>query len=223
VTADLLIIVPTRRRRARLEQFLDAFDATRDGATDLLIVTDDDDDSYAGLTLPRRAGTVSRPRTWLGPKVNPVATLAARTYPAVGFLGDDAEPVTPGWDRILMSYLDTPGIAYPENGRRRDVCEHQIVSSCIIRALGWYFEPTLMHYWTDTVLTELGARAGCLRYVAEAIVLHRHYDSGGTYDPVYAESVDANGGRDQVAYNTWRESRMEADVQVVRAAIAGTQ
>lgn len=218
--ADLLIIVPTRRRRARLETFLDAFDATRQADTDLMVVTDDDDDSCDGLALPPAAALITMPRASLSAKVNPVARVGAGIYPAVGYLGDDTICETPGWDSALLSYLSTPGIAYPENGRRRDVCEHQVISSPIIAALGWYFEPSLRHYWTDTVLTDLGNAAGCLRYVAEAVITHRHYDCGGTYDATYAESVEANGNRDQVAYAAWREERMAADVQKVRAAIA---
>lgn len=220
MTADLLIIVPTRRRRANVERFIEAFDATREARTDLLILADDGDGSYDGLTLPARCDLVSQERAQLGPKINRYAVPLAQIYPAIGFLADDCVPETPGWDATLLSYLDVPGIAYPENGRRRDIGEHQVISSQIIRALGWYFEPSLMHYWTDTVLADLGRAAGCYRYVPEAVVTHRHYDCGGRHDEVYAESVEANGSSDAIAYQHWRAQRMAADIETVRGAIA---
>lgn len=221
MTADLLVIVPTRGRRVLLERFLAAAAATREAATDLLVVTDDDDDAgtYAGVTLPDATRMVSGPRAWLGPKLNRHAVPAAREYPVVGFLADDVIPETPGWDSLLLAALGTPGIAYGEDRRRADVPEHPFVSSVIVRALGWFSEPSLRHYCLDCVLADLGNAAGCLRFVPHAVMAHLHHSchNGTGQDATYAEA-EANGPHDQAAYQAWRRERMTADVAAVRSA-----
>jgi hypothetical protein len=195
VTADLLVIVPTRGRRVLLERFLAAADATREAATDLLVVTDDDDTgTYAGMALPRGARMVTQPRMWLGPKLNAHAVPAALEYPVVGFLADDVICESPGWDSLLLGALETPGIAYGQDGRRTDVPEHPIVSSVIVTALGWFCEPSLRHYYADDVLAGLGNAASCLRFAPRAVMAHLHYSRHppAGRDATYTEA-EANG------------------------------
>jgi hypothetical protein len=219
MSADLLVIIPTRGRRAQLDRFLAAAATTRQAATDLLVVIDDDDTAtYEGLALPPRARAVMGPRARLAPKLNRHAVPAARDYPAVGFLADDTVPVTPGWDRLLLGALGTPGIAYPDDRRRDDVPEHPFISSAIIAALGWFFEPSLRHYYADDVLADLGRGAGCLAYVPEAVVDHLHYQTrpGVARDATYTEA-EAEGFRDRQAYQQWRASRMTADIATIAA------
>lgn len=225
--SDLLVVVPTRGRRVLLERFLEAWSATvavMDG-TDLMVVTDDDDqDTYEGLELPPRASVTVLPRMWLGPKLNAVCVPAAERYKAVGFLADDCVPQAPGWDLMLTRALGTPGIAYPEDRRRDDIPEHPFISSEIITALGWFFEPALAHYYADHVLADLGRTAGCLRYVPDAVVAHLHYHVRGTgaeRDRTYAEA-ERNGTADYFAYQAWRTARMAADAAMVRA-VSGTR
>jgi hypothetical protein len=220
--ADLLVVVPTRGRAALMDRFVEAWSATVQGDTELLVVADEDDQStYDGLRLPARAGFTVLPRMWLGPKLNAVCVPEAERYRAVGFLADDCLPQAPGWDVMLTRALATPGIAYPEDRRRDDIPEHAFISSEIITALGWFFEPSLAHYYTDNLLADLGRAAGCLRYVPDAVVAHLHYQVGGTgakRDRTYAEA-EKNGALDYGAYQAWRAERMGADVATVRGAL----
>lgn len=209
-----------------MDRFLAAYADTVQGDTDLLVVTDDDDqDAYAGLQLPARASVTVLPRMWLAPKLNTVCVPAAERYRAVGFLADDCVPQAPGWDVMLTAALATPGIAYPNDRRRDDIPEHAFISSQIITALGWFFEPSLRHYYADEALADLGRAAGCLRYVPDAVVAHLHYHVGGTgakRDRTYAEA-EKNGADDSAAYQAWRTERMGADAATVRAALEAAQ
>jgi hypothetical protein len=224
MTTDLLVVVPTRGRPELMQRFLGAWSGTVQGDTDLLVVTDEDEaDAYSGLELPDRAGWTLLPRMNLGPKLNAVCLPEAGRYRAVGFLADDCVPQTPGWDLLLMQALATPGIAYPEDRRRADIPEHPFISSQIITALGWFFEPSLKHYCADCVLGDLGRGAGCLRYVPEAVVAHLHYQVQGVTaerDRTYAEAEN-NGTGDHAAYREWRSHRMAADIAKVRAVTGG--
>lgn len=205
-----------------MQRFLVAFAATVQGDTDLLAVTDNDDQgTYAGLVLPERASMTVLPRMNLAPKLNAVCVPAAQRYKAIGFLADDTLPETPGWDVLLLGALETPGIAYPQGHRRSDIPEHPFISSGIVTALGWFFEPSLCHFYADNVLADLGRTAGCLRHVPQASVRHMHYTRTCTPgDRTYFEA-EVNGPADQAAYQAWRRERMAADAAVVRAAVTG--
>jgi hypothetical protein len=207
-----------------MQRFLGAFAATVQGDTDLLVVADEDEeDAYAALALPARAGFTLLPRMSLGPKLNAVCVPEAERYRSVGFLADDCVPQSPGWDVMLTKALDTPGIAYPEDRRRADIPEHAFISSPVITALGWFFEPALAHFYADNVLADLGRAAGCLRHVPGAVIEHRHYQVRGTgaaRDRTYAEAEE-NGAADCAAYQEWRSHRMAADTAKVRA-VTGT-
>lgn len=232
MTAEMLVIIPTRGRPAQLQRFLEAFAATRRADTDLLVALDDDDrQAYDGVALPEGAWVASAPRAWLGPKVNRYAVPAAWRYPVIGMLADDVVPENIGWDRLILDALETPGVAWPHDGRRSDIPEHPFISSAIVQALGWFYEPSLCHYWTDNVWADLGLLAGCLRPVAEAAVRHLHYaaapgfpggaTAGVRRDRTYADAEE-NERRDQAAYLTWRRNGLAADVATVRAAIGAT-
>jgi len=220
---DALFVVPTRAaRRPRLETFLAAFADTRTADTRLLIATDDDEQgAWDSLQLPAGCAVRSAPRMPLSPKVNRWAVPAARQASRpVGFLADDTVPETPGWDaRLIETLARAPGIAYP-SGLRADIPEHHLTSAVIITALGWYFEPSLHHYYTDNVLADLGNGAGCLRYVPGVTVRHdRHPPGSPGDDQVYREAA-VQGPADQAAYHHWRCTRMAGDIATVKAAIA---
>ena len=215
MTAPLLIIVPTRGRRANLERLLQTFALSRAGETDLLVVADDDDPSYDGLKLPGRCRLVSRPRACLTDKLNQHAVPLTAEYQMIGFLGDDCVLESHGWDNAFRDELKTPGIAWP-NGERQDYGEHEVVSSVIIRALGWYFPPEMSHYWTDVALADIGRGAGCYRKAEGAIIRHRHKEHGT--DDTY-RLAESTAEADQQAYWRWHETRRNADIATVKAAI----
>lgn len=211
-----LIILPTRSRVALAGLWVERFAAARRADTDLLIAADADQ----AWAYRREMGTLPPwARLEVGPpdpecltvKLNRYAIPAAWRYPAVGWAADDTEP-EPGWDAALFAALDTPGIAVPAGTARADgIGEHQVVSSVIIRALGWYFEPSMRHYCTDLVWHELGQAAGCWRPVPGAML--RHHRVGGY------EEAERNGPHDGAAYTVWRAERMAADVATVKEAI----
>lgn len=216
--ADLLVLCPTRWRRANMERFLGAFDATREADTDLLVIADTDDASYGGMALPPYASLVYGKNECVSRKTNRHAVPAAQNYPAVGFMGDDVTCETPGWDRLLLESM--PGIAYPHNGRRDDVPESQIVDSKIIRALGWLHEPTMRHFWVDNVLAELGKANDCLYYRPDVECTHHHYhaDPSMLRDRTYMAS-EIYVQRDENAFKAWKRERYQRDCFAVRQAL----
>lgn len=188
-------------------------------SAELLLITDDDDNSYVGLNHKDYPQT-TRPRMTLTGKLNAVATEKAPHYKAIMFVGDDHVFLTKGWDTIMMAELEAmggTGILYPDDKRRNDVPEIWLTSADIIQALGHFAEPTCKHYYLDNTWADIGRHAGCLKLCADVVVEHRHYSTrnGYQYDELY-QQTERLGSEDAQAYQAWRHEKMDTDVAKVQ-------
>jgi len=226
VTGDLLVIVPSRGRPARLREMITETRRLSTAATDIAVAVDDDDPdlpAYEEIAAPLMGAGVrftAGPRKTLAGWTNHVAARHAGRYRCLASLGDDHVPRTPGWDSLLLAAIDGmggTGFAYPDDRRRADIPEAVVISSDIVRALGWMCEPSLQHFRVDDVWADLGHGAGCLRYVPGAVVEHMHYSvrPGVPRDGTYADAED-RAPADHAAYERWRRERMAADIETVK-------
>lgn len=222
---DMLVICPTLWRREKVDALLRSWvDVPHGPATDLALVTDQADPSYDHMDLPAGVRVWTPLRGDIGTtaeKTNVVAVASCRDYRAIMSTGDDAHFMTPDWDQALMEPVsERPGISYPDmDGREVTVPGICVLSSEIIRELGWMFLPTLKHYWADNVWYELGLAADCLHYVP-GVVFH---DAYGPQDPTY-ERAQHWGAEDQLAFLQWKKSQQfHVDVASVRRAISSRE
>ena len=221
---DLLVMVPTRGRRAQCERFRDAFAETATCA-DLLFITDPDDPSYEGMDWGAASHGVLEPRLYLSAKLNKTAEAMADLYPVLAWLADDCVPVTPGWDKLMLDTLADlggTGWVYPDDKRRSDVPEHWMCSSDVVKALGWFAPPYVTHYYPDNIISDLGRRSGLIRWCPEAVVEHRHYSvaAGTEHDEVYSSTEAMFGDADLKAFQEWRASVMGNEVAILRRAFS---
>lgn len=217
---DLLVMVPTRGRREQCENLLDNFTKTATCA-DLLFITDPDDTSYAGMDWGPATVATLEPREYLSGKLNTTGMAMADLYPVLAWMGDDCVPITPGWDKLLLDALEDlggTGWVYPDDKRRNDVPEHWMVSSDVVKALRWFANPAVNHFYLDNSIAELGKRAGLIRWCPEAVVEHRHYSitPGVEHDETYKSTEDMFGDSDLAAFQEWRTSQLANEVSVLR-------
>lgn len=218
---SLLVLVPTRRRRASAERLIAACEQT--GATaDFLLITNDDDGSYDGIALPGNWDQLRLPPLCLSEKLNAGAAYGlSEGYQAIAFVSDDQVPVTPRWDKALLGAA-TGGWAYPDIGGHDDLPECVAIDARIIEALGWFAHPGISHYWLDNVWADLGNATGRLRYLKDVHVEHRHYSRGlAEHDSTYA-LAESSGEHDANAYKDWREKGgKDRDVATLRQLLGG--
>ena len=235
---DLVVIVPSRGRPERASTLAEVFRQTTTANTTLVFALDEDDErlpGYRGLvqTAQMRMGEVTRPNRNMVQALN--QTVAAVLAPsavdppfAIGFMGDDHCPRTYGWDAEYLKALHEmgTGIVYGNDLLQGENLPTQVaMTSDIIRALGYMSPPTLRHMYVDNFWRDLGNAAGCLRYLPEVIVEHRHpiahkaeWDEG--YVRVNAAGVYA---ADKAAYERYLAESFESDVakvKALRAAVA---
>jgi hypothetical protein len=217
----LLVMVPTRGRRAQCERLLESFTATAGPETDLLFITDPDDDSYQGMDWGGAACAVLDPREFLSGKLNKTAMSFADDYPVLMWAGDDHVFRTEKWDAIMLASLEDlggSGWVYPDDRRRNDVPEIWMCSSDVVKALGWFANPAVEHYYLDNSIAELGKRAGLIRWCPQAVIEHLHYSvcAQTEHDAVYSETEAAFGEKDLAAWQEWRAARLSHEVAVLR-------
>ena len=122
---DLLVIVPTRGRRAQCERLLESFTETATCADILFVVDPDDQDTYAGMEWGEAAVAELAPREYLAGKLNKTGMAMTDLYPVLMWVGDDVAFRTLGWDIIMLAALEdlggSPRWIYPDDKRRSDV------------------------------------------------------------------------------------------------------
>ena len=147
----------------------------------------------------------------------------APRYEAVGFLGDDHRPRTPGWDTRLLAALDgRPGVAYGDDlhqGGRLPTAV--VISSAIIRTLGYMVPPGQDHLYLDDFWRQLGLDLGRLEYVPDVIVEHCHPNAGkAPWDDGYERvNSPAQNTADSAAYARFMSSAWPEDLARLRAGL----
>jgi hypothetical protein len=190
--------------------------------TELLFITDGDDDSYADMDWGEATHAVLDPRESLTGKLNRTADAYIDSHDAMMFVGDDHVFETPGWDDIMLKMLETElngtGMVYPNDMRRADVPEIIMISSDIVKTLGYFAESGQRHYYIDNCWSEVGRRANLIRYCPNAIVKHLHYSvcSETERDKTYIEAENAWGERDLQSYRYWLTNKMPVQVSQLR-------
>jgi hypothetical protein len=228
--ADLVVIVPSRGRPEVLGKLAEAFDQTCTASTSLLVAVDENDPTgnrYIGamtatakLVTPR--AVVRLPSTTMVEALNQAALGAVNLHTALGFMGDDHRPRTKGWDAAYLEALRElgTGIVYGNDLLQGENIPTQVaMTSDIVRALGYMAPPALTHLYVDNFWKDLGQQAGCLRYLADVVVEHRHpYAGKAKWDDGYDRVNDiAMYERDEAAYEAYRDTRFFSDVAAVRA------
>ncbi|GAB1642537.1 hypothetical protein [Krasilnikovia sp. MM14-A1259] len=228
--ADLVVIVPSRGRPEAAAALAATFADFCTADTLLTFAVDEDDPAvpaYSDLTRswPQvRVGVADAPSTMVK-TLNSAATLDARLDEppfAIGFMGDDHRPRTRGWDATYLEALHElgTGIVYGN-----DLLQgHRLPTQCamtsdIIRALGFMSPPELRHMYVDNFWRDLGKAAGCLRYLPDVIVEHRHPVAGkAQMDEGYLRvNAPAVYEADERAYAEYGRTRLAGHVAKVQA------
>lgn len=215
--------MPSRERPASALRLIEAFSATSEGCADLLIAVDFDDPTRYDYppSAPGVEVVIGRPGN-LSSITNRHAVGSGRF--AVGSIGDDHLPLTPGWDAAIVAALRAlgSGFAYGDDrfhGRRLPTA--CFATADVVDALGWFCLPSAEHLFVDRVWKELGRAAGMISYLPEVVIEHLHPEAGkAVSDASYARSnSEERWSRDRAAFEAWRAERLEVDVATIRALL----
>lgn len=228
MSAELLVIVPTRGRPENAARVVQAWKDTNAFTHARLLFAVDDDDP----TLPRYAEVVTAadaPVTaetygnWqpMVPKLNAAAVRHANSYTALGFAGDDHLPRSPGWAATYLHHLADlrVGIVHGDDGRwHGQLGTEWAMSAVIVQRLQKMVPARVDHLYCDNAIQRLGRDAECLRYLPEVLIEHMHPDVGKAETDASYRAVNSpmQYSRDRVGYQRWTRFARPADVAAVR-------
>lgn len=189
----MLTIVPTRGRCDNAMRLFEAINATAD-FTELIFAIDADDVAEYGDLMHATAGVnnvkiVIAARMGMNGTLNHWANWMAPDYDYICFMGDDHLPITKGWDTKLAEAIgDKAGIAYGNDLLQGENLPTAVVMSTkIIRALGFMSPPALKHLFLDNFWLAIGKALGNATYLSDVVIEHLHYINGkAAHDERYA-------------------------------------
>lgn len=211
--SDIMMLCPSRGRPGNVVKLREQWAKVTDSA-ELLVAVDDDDPDLGEYEAGGPVAVMTAPRH-LGEIINDLAMYYAPKYEFVGFLGDDHMPRTPKWDLTLTSALGGyPGVAYGDDlFQGEKVPTAAIVSSKLIRGLGYMVPPGVEHLYQDCFWKVLG-HATHLAWCPGVVIEHMHPSAGkGTWDNGYARANSIEQySRDEVAYQNFLNNQWQSDL-----------
>lgn len=226
----VVMLAPTRGRPAGAAELVDAFEETtaRTRGASLVLVVDEDDPAlprYEALGYP---GMIVGPRLRLGPTLNRWAPVAVELgAEAVGFLGDDHRPRTPGWDGLMLAEVrrgSGGAVVYGDDGFQHErIPTAVVIAARLIALLGWMVPPGMVHLYLDDWWKRLGEDMGELRYLPHVLIEHMHPHAGkGVMDAGYAEVNSAEMyAADGAAFQEYLSQRWPNDRTRLRRELWG--
>jgi hypothetical protein len=153
--------------------------------------------------------------------LNHWANWMAPDYDYICFMGDDHLPITAGWDTKLCEAIGKEvGIAYGNDLLQGENLPTAVVmSSRIIRCLGFMSPPALKHLFLDNFWLAMGKALGNANYCPDVILEHLHYINGkAAHDERYAAVNNAEmHNADEAIFAEYMANDFANDVENVKA------
>lgn len=214
---DCLVIVPTRGRKDRIQYFYQHF-IENSINSDIILVCDNDDEKYPKLD---KVQYTTLPKMTVPEKINVIANKEANNYKYLSFLGDDHIPKSHAWDQKLMNTIPEFGIAYGNDLYQGEnlptVC---IITSNIVKCLGYMAIPTVKHFYIDNAWKEWGMATNSLKYSDNVIIEHFHPAAGKADSDETYNITSEYTSHDYMAYKQYRENRLSTDIMKLSTMMA---
>lgn len=228
---SIAVLCPVYMRDQRARECLGFFEATATNpTTDFFFAADADDPTeYPGNVVRAPKG----PRGMTHPS-NYVALQLIERYEHIMWVGCDHAFRTKAWDEIFhakVADLGGYGFVYGDDLEHGESLPTScMVSSKIIRALGYLVHPTIKHLYADDFWLVLGKETNKIVYSPEVVVEHMHPSTGkadndDSYEFVNSKKMKRAGKR---AFKSYLRNHLATDVKrilaiddpVVRAELA---
>ena len=210
-----LVILPTRSRPDKTEEAV-ALLKENSTISDICVAIDDDQSDL----YPRLDGVIYEvnERLRMNGTLNLVANKYADKYETIFFLGDDHRTRTPGWDAILYETIRDRGygLSYGDDRLQgRNLATAVMMSTNIIRILGFMAPPKLIHLYMDNFWMNLGQALQCINYRSNVIVEHMHYVAGKSVMDEQYQEVNSSEmyEKDKKSYIEYVQGQLKHDLE----------
>lgn len=212
-----LVILPSRGRPESVERGVKAL-KEHSRISDICVAIDDDQSEL----YPRLEGVIYEvnPRLRMNGTLNLVANKYADKYETIYFLGDDHLVKTPGWDEILYESIQARGYGLSYGNdllQGQKLATAVMMSTNIIRAIGYMSPPKLIHLYMDNFWMSLGQALNCIKYEQRAIIEHLHYVAGKAVNDLQYQEVNSPEmyKKDQETFIEYVKTDLKTDLEKI--------
>lgn len=226
---SLTLIVPSKGRPDNARRLIQAVNRLAgEELTELVIALDHDEPLLEEYQAAVPVSECGHEWSWvsvhpvraqpqrMGPVLNAVAEVHACMADYVAFMGDDHLPRTHLWDELLVDALrGRPGVAYGNDLVQGETLPTAcVISSDIIRALGYMCPPGQQHLYLDNFWRLLGTVVGNLAYCPDVVIEHLHPTAGtaGWDDSYLRNNAPDQYIRDRSAYQAFLRDQWPDDL-----------
>ena len=213
-----LIVIPSRGRPHNAQRSFDAIKATS-AISDLVFVLDEDDEQR----YPRISGASYEvlPRIKMNKSLNAIALKNIYTYKTITFMGDDHLTQTQNWDEILYDPIKDRGfgLSYGNDSLQgKDLPTAVMISTNIIKILGFMAPHDLLHLYMDYFWLDLGRELNAIDYLEHVDIKHVHYgNTEGIWDQTYEEANSSfTVNEDYAVYENYKQNYLLDDVSRIK-------
>lgn len=202
----IIILLPTRERLSDFKIFADSWRNTNEGNSDVVVRIDNDDLTYETIKheYPEFIYEYGDRKPFLD-LLNELAIKYCENYDYIGFMEDDCNFNTQGWETLFINKL----IELGDNGIvwGDDLINHEYIvglpfmNSKIIKKLGYICPPEIKYLWADHFWKRIGLAMNSLYYFPNVIIEHRHYSTGKRVKDTISDIVDTAGQADFINFN----------------------
>jgi hypothetical protein len=214
----IAVLIPTKERLEDFIIFADSWMNTTEGKSDVIVGIDIGDETYEGIKdkYPFIYEYI-KPKPFLD-ILNELALKYSDEYDYVGFMEDDCNFNTNGWEIAFINKIEEIGdnaIVWGNdllNGE--SIVGLPFMNSKIIKKLGYMCPPEIKYLWADHFWKRIGQAVNSLYYFPEIVIEHRHYSTGKREKDVVSEHVDEVGKQDFIGFNQiYMRTNFNRDVQ----------
>jgi hypothetical protein len=216
-----LIIIPSRDRVQNVNRAVDAIKNTAT-MSDIIIALDNDNDHI----YPKIDGVVYKvgPRLRMNGTLNALSSRYVDKYETITFMGDDHLPRTHGWDEKLYDPISKRGygVSYGNDLFQKQALPTAVMmSSNIIKILGFMAPPALIHMFMDNFWKRLGEELRCLDYFDDVIIEHMHaYVGKSELDEMYLSVNNPEvGSHDGQKYGEYINLQFDSDIRKIKTTL----
>jgi len=200
----ITMLLPSKGRPDKAKQAIDCFNTCKTNAQILLVLNEGE--KYS-LDVP----TIHVPANNMCEAVNMAAKQVNTEF--IGFIGDDHNVRTKGFDEIFEKELEQSNIVYGDDLlQRHRLATHCVMKTEIVKRLGYMAIPGLKHLFMDNFWMELGAK-----FVPEVVIEHMHYLNGKSeHDDRYKEvNSDVIFSHDKKVFEQWKLAQKQLDMEKI--------
>jgi hypothetical protein len=224
----LLVMVPSRGRPKRLDEFIKSLYDTKSISTDVLFYLNEDDPKLLEYT-PSDYRVIVGKRLYLAEAYNYIFQKYP-DYEYYSLLNDDHYFLTPGWDKKLIEMIEEKG------GWGLSCCEDHltdwnkfqhpsgmVISGNIPRTLGYMIWPKIQHIGIDCFFKELLTPLNLMYHTMDVVIEHRHWINGKA---LLDENYKWVYHKDQFQYGMgmveeYKKTKLNDDIEKLKQAMKG--